>query len=48
MEGGDQSGLEQADIKEEKLELHAQEIFGKGEVACIDRGGIPGFSKGVE
>ena len=47
-EQGDQSGEEQVDIKGEKLELHAQDIFGKREVAHINRDGTPRFSKGVE
>ena len=38
--------MEQADIKGEKLELHAQDIVGKREVARSNMDRIPRFSKG--
>ena len=40
--------MENIDIKREKLELHAQNIFGKTELERSDRDGINSFSKGVE
>ena len=46
MEQGEQSGSEQAYIRGEKLDLHAQEIFRKREVVRSDRDGIPRFSEG--
>ena len=45
---GDQSGAEQTDIKGEKLELYAQEIFGEKEVVHSNRDRIPRFFRGVE
>ena len=40
--------MELADIRGDKLELHAQYIVGKMGVACSNRDGISRFSKGVE
>ena len=47
-EQGDQSGAERADIRGEKLELHAQENSRKREVARSGRDGTLKFYKGVE
>ena len=42
------NGAERAHIRGMKLDLHAQEIFRKMEVARSDGDGIPRFFKGVE
>ena len=42
-----ESRVERADIRGEKLEIHAQDIVGKSEVACSDSDRIPRFSKGM-
>ena len=43
MEQGDHSGAERADIKGEKLELHAQDILGKGKWRAAAETASPGF-----